>query len=91
MSMINVRRSELDDIASINEIVAGDSHQLRKIYGKTNIVNLIENSYLSITAVDDAGNIIGFAAMSDSTPHGWVLEKWLEWFYDTYRTTESTV
>ena len=52
MADVSARRSELDDQQAIMDLVGGDSASLEELYGPWSLFKLIENSFLSISALN---------------------------------------
>lgn len=63
---------------------------LRYLFTSSNILNIIETYYLSVTALDEEGNIVGFCAFND-IPQGLLPDinskksyDWLSWFHEVF-------
>lgn len=76
------------------------ARQFRKLFGSYNFGQMIETSYLSVSALsapdlDPGGSggselLVGFAILSD-TPRAGVSEDWLEWFSETHAPADTEV
>lgn len=79
--------------------------KFRKIFGSYNFGQMIETSYLSVSALSapDSGDaspppplgkpneaLVGFATLSDS-PRAGTSEDWLEWFSETHAPVDTEV
>ena len=89
--LIAVRRAEADDVEWVANLASRNRGLLRQRFGSVDVPVLIEQSYLSITAVNDSGEVVGFAAFSDSpnfasstssasSSSTATAEEWLAWF-----------
>ncbi|CAM9698310.1 unnamed protein product, partial [Laminaria digitata] len=103
-----VRRAEPGDQRSLTSLVskAGGPTKFRKIFGSYNFGQMIETSYLSVSALstpdppgDDSPSpplgkaneaLVGFATLSDS-PRAGTSEDWLEWFSETHAPVDTEV
>ena len=82
---VMMRRSELDDQHAITQQLIGkDSAKLRRRFGRFKVASLIENSFLSITAVDDDNNVVGFACFEDVPNLDGNAESFYSWFEEAY-------
>lgn len=76
-----LRRSNLSDAPQISGLASGNCGPVNsaiitglstkfegneKIFGKTSVVNALEKAVLSITAVNDAGAVLGSATFHDA-------------------------
>jgi adenylate kinase family enzyme len=83
--MAGVRRAELDDQEGISVLInatPGGRGRLEDRFGEFTVSSLIYRAYLSITATDEEGNIVGFASFSATPPvvqEAEEVEGWLEW------------
>ena len=60
MEELIIRRSELDDAHTLNEIIsAEETNNLELLYNFPKVLNLIETSCLSVTVLDKNENILG--------------------------------
>ena len=79
---ILMRRTELSDAPAIAQLI---QLHTEAIFGRVNLVHLIEKSVFSVTAVDQEGHILGFASLYDGLdPAGISLASWETWFADNY-------
>ena len=60
-----VRRAEFDDKLSIEALVGEDAPTLSKRFGSFDVTTMIETASLGITAVDEKGSVVGYAAFYD--------------------------
>ena len=60
-----VRRAEFDDQVAIQALIGEESHLMAKRFGAYDIAQMIENASLGITAVDERGQVVGYAAFYD--------------------------
>ena len=96
MAGIEVRRAELDDqegIATLVNATPGRRGRLEDRFGEFVVSELIYSSYLSITATDDQGSVIGFAAFSATptvVPNVEDVQAWLEWISSGKESALST-
>ena len=65
MAQVVLRRAELDDQQAITRLIGKNSSSLRQRFGRFNVVSLVETSFLSVVALDDAGEVVGFACFED--------------------------
>ena len=86
MSAVTLRRSESNDITEIQAIVA-EQGQLQveerfpSLPDNGDLASIIVHSYVSMTALDEQGQVCGFVALNDApmtVPSG-ELEAWLTW------------
>ena len=87
-----VRRAEFDDTVSIQALIGEESSTFAKRYGAFEISNMIENASLGITAVDEQGQVVGYAAFYDYpalTPEA-DAATWPEWLHRTFGHPEYT-
>ncbi|EDV28663.1 uncharacterized protein TRIADDRAFT_19305 [Trichoplax adhaerens] len=71
---INVRRTEISDATKIMQLFNSSTE---KIFGRVNVVHLIEKSVLSITITDDQETMIGQASFYDyPNIQSHVVERW---------------
>lgn len=78
---VSVRRAEAEDAESVNTLIADELSTVRRRFGAgIDVAGLIESSYLSVTAVNEVGEVVGFAAFSDAPTVNYVAEDWLKWF-----------
>ena len=85
-----MRRSELDDQAAITALIGKRASQHRHRYGRYNVVSLIENSYLSITALAEDGSIVGFGCFEAAPNLEESCEDFFKFFQDTYGKPQWT-
>mmetsp|Transcript_28030 Transcript_28030/g.71900 ORF Transcript_28030/g.71900 Transcript_28030/m.71900 type:complete len:1184 (+) Transcript_28030:552-4103(+) len=78
MTGVFVRRAEFDDHSSILALVGEEAHLFNKRYGTFDVTSMIENASLGVSAVDEKGTLIGYAAFFDFpaltpavTPSAW--------------------
>ena len=60
-----VRRSEFDDQSSIQALIGDDAALIGKRFGAFDVTTMIETAMLGITAVDEKGSVVGYAAFYD--------------------------
>ena len=93
---LSVRRAEFDDANAVQEIINSDAvaqeDRFSMASGMSSVVALIERSFLSMSAIDGEGSVLGFVAISARpTPaNGWAgddeeFRKWLRWQGYLYR------
>ena len=92
---IVLRRADPDDCDQIiNLVEIGKDDIYNRIYSYPKILRLIETAYLSITVLDNLGNVIAFAAFEDAPPglkgmHDELhFNLWEKWFVDAFEVTE---
>jgi hypothetical protein len=79
----SVRRTEFQDQARIDALIAEEGGTLAKRFGDFEVTTLIETAMLCISAVDEAGDVVGFATLHDH-PAGRPeipAAAWPEWFH----------
>jgi hypothetical protein len=78
-----VRRTEFQDQARIDALIAEENETLVKRFGHFDVTTLIETSLLCISAVDENGDVVGFAAFHDhpSGRVGVTAADWPLWFH----------
>ena len=76
MEGLQIRRAEIDDIERIKQLVGDNdgpiASAVRSQFGiddEFDILHLIELSFLSVTAIDNRGELVGFATFNDSPPN----------------------
>lgn len=86
-----VRRSELDDAHTINEIIsAEESNSLDLLYNYPKVLGLIETSCLSVTVLDKDENILGCLVFDSSHEiitgtNDFMHENlWEDWLYSVF-------
>ncbi|XP_064599733.1 cilia- and flagella-associated protein 61-like [Liolophura sinensis] len=86
--VINARRTESLDAPSILSLVTPATESL---FGRVNVVNLIEKAVLAVTLSNDKEEILGHAAFFDypSSPEVDPAE-WESWMVQNYNTEDST-
>ena len=87
-----VRRAEFDDQVAIQALVGEESHLMAKRFGAYDIANMIENASLGITAVDESGQVVGYAAFYDYpalTPEA-DPATWPDWLHRAFGHPEHT-
>uniref|UniRef100_A0A7S3ZDH5 Cilia- and flagella-associated protein 61 N-terminal domain-containing protein n=1 Tax=Lotharella globosa TaxID=91324 RepID=A0A7S3ZDH5_9EUKA len=89
---MEVHRANPEDEKGIATLIKGDEKLLEKRFGKFNVQELIENSIIAITASNETGEIVAFAAFSNSpTPttgdERLAPNKWAEWVRETFPDT----
>ncbi len=65
---LSVRRATLNDETEIISLIGEEGFVLTKNYGDYDVESLIENSYLSVVAIDESDAIAGFAAFQTKPP-----------------------
>ena len=60
-----IRRSEFDDQPGIQALIGQEAEQVAKRFRHVDVTNMIENASLGITAVDEKGAVVGYAAVYD--------------------------
>ena len=87
-----VRRAEFDDQVSIQALVGEESHLMAKRFGAFDIANMIENASLGITAVDESGQVVGYAAFYDYPALTPEVDpaKWPDWLHQSFGHPEYT-
>lgn len=89
---ISMRRAELDDQQNITSLIGKDASLLKRRFGRFKLVSLIETSFLSVTAVDDNNEIVGFACFEDEPNLADTdAESFFKWFVDSYDKPEFTI
>jgi len=87
-----VRRAEFDDSASIQALVGDDAAVMAKRFGAFDVTTMIETATLGITAVDEKGAVVGYAAFFDYpalTP-GVDAAAWPSWLHANFGHPEYT-
>jgi len=87
-----VRRAEFDDQLSIQALIGEEAHIMAKRFGAFDISNMIENASLGITAVDEKGQVVGYASFYDYpalTPEA-DAATWPDWLHRTFGHPEYT-
>ena len=81
-----VRRAEFDDHAGILALVGEETHLVNKRYGTFEVTSLIESATLGISAVDEKGALIGYAAFFDYPALTPAVSQshWPEWLHDNF-------
>ena len=88
LNLITIRRSDHDDIDSIQQLVRDREASTRFFGLEPSILKFIESSYLSVTALDHRGSIIAFAVFEDYPPNvkshdGKHENLWEDWYLET--------
>jgi hypothetical protein len=87
-----MRRAELDDQQNITALIGKDASLLKRRFGRFKLVSLIETSFLSVTAVDDNNEVVGFACFEDEPNLADTdAESFFTWFVDSYDKPEFTI
>ena len=87
-----VRRAEFDDQVAIQALIGEESHLMAKRFGAYDIAQMIENASLGITAVDERGQVVGYAAFYDYpalTPEA-DPASWPDWLHRAFGHPEHT-
>ena len=87
-----VRRAEFDDAQSIQALVGEEAPLMAKRFGAFDITNMIENASLGISAVDEKGAVVGYAAFYDYpalTPEA-DPAAWPDWLHRSFGHPEYT-
>ena len=87
-----VRRAEFDDQVAIQALIGEESHLMAKRFGAYDIAQMIENASLGITAVDERGQVVGYAAFYDYpalTPEA-DPATWPDWLHRAFGHPEHT-
>ena len=87
-----VRRAEFDDAQSIQALVGEEAPLIAKRFGAFDITNMIENASLGISAVDEKGAVVGYAAFYDYpalTPEA-DAATWPDWLHRSFGHPEYT-
>lgn len=81
-----VRRTEFQDQLRIDALIAEESGTLDHRFGQFDVMTLIETAMLCISAVDENGEVVGFAAFHDhpSGRVGITGAEWPEWFHTCF-------
>lgn len=86
--LVNARRTESIDAPQILSLVADSTNAL---FGRVNVVNIIEKAVLAITLCNDKDEILGHAAFFDYPNVADVDQaNWQEWLNTYYDTTKCT-
>jgi len=85
-----VRRSEFGDQLRIQALIAEEGDALTKRFGGRDVTSLIETALMSISAVDDAGQVVGYAAFHDhpSGQTGVNAAEWPTWLHHYFAHEE---
>ena len=86
-----VRRAEFDDCPSIEKLV-DDAALAHKRFGAFEVTTMIETATLGITAVDENGNVVGYAAFYDypALQPSVDAAAWPKWLHDNFGHPEYT-
>ncbi|XP_065052089.1 cilia- and flagella-associated protein 61-like isoform X1 [Rhopilema esculentum] len=85
---ISARRTESLDAPDILGLV---SHETGQLFGRVNIVQLIEKANMSISLVDEKNRILGHASFLDYPNRDFVEQnKWEPWLKSTYNADMCT-
>jgi hypothetical protein len=86
-----IRRSELDDAHTINEIISVEENScLDQLYNYPKVLRLMETSYLSVTVMDRDENILGCLVFDSSHDiitgmNDYLHENlWEDWLYSVF-------
>ena len=60
-----IRKSELDDCEILNQLIEPHLEGLNSLFDYAKLLSLIERSFISITVLDNKGNLIGCAIFND--------------------------
>ncbi|EOD04315.1 hypothetical protein EMIHUDRAFT_125390, partial [Emiliania huxleyi CCMP1516] len=75
---VAVRRAEFEDRLGIEALITDED---RTRFGALDVATLLETATLGITAVDERGQVVGYAALSDAPGRPEVdPAQWPEWF-----------
>ena len=95
-----VRRTEFDDQVAIQAMIGEDAAQIARRFSLPEVsegnqlgvvvTNMIETASLGITAVDDKGQVVGYAAFYDHPTFNQDVDaaKWPDWFHLNFGHTE---
>eukprot|EP01006_Ploeotia_vitrea_P042645 TRINITY_DN66647_c7_g1_i1.p1 TRINITY_DN66647_c7_g1~~TRINITY_DN66647_c7_g1_i1.p1 ORF type:complete len:1197 (+),score=144.15 TRINITY_DN66647_c7_g1_i1:43-3633(+) len=85
------RRATLDDVWALKILIGQESFIFDKRYGggKYSLKNIIESSYFSVSACNQAGDILGFCAFSDTPTLVDEIpdSQWPEYIHEYYEET----
>ena len=81
-----VRHSEFDDHASILALIGEEAHLVNERFGSFDVTSMLENASLSISAVDEKGMLIGYAAFFDYPALTAAVNPsaWPEWLHNHF-------
>ena len=90
-----VRRAEFDDQLAIQALVGDDAALICKRFGLVDadgkrfgveVTHMIETASLGITAVDEKGTVIGYAAFYDYAPFSKDVDQatWPSWLHANF-------
>ena len=87
-----IRRSEFDDQPGIQALIGQEAEQVAKRFRHVDVTNMIENASLGITAVDEKGAVVGYAAFYDFPALTSEVDPvaWPEWLHGAYGHPEFT-
>ncbi|XP_076099520.1 cilia- and flagella-associated protein 61-like isoform X2 [Mytilus galloprovincialis] len=86
--VVNARRTESLDAPHIIKLVNSSTDQL---FGRVNVVNLIEKAVLAVTLCNDKEEILGHAAFFDyPNIEGVDPSTWEEWFHKMFDTPKTS-
>ena len=87
-----VRRAEFDDAQAIQALVGDDAGTHSKRYGHFDVTNMIETASLGITAVDEKGAVVGYAAFYDHPALTPSIDPttWPKWLHANFGHPEYT-
>jgi hypothetical protein len=88
---VRVRRAEADDQVKVQSLISADGTTVRARWGRVNVASLIESSYLSVTAVNAEGELIGFASFLANPPSSPDFETWIKWASDAFNLDGVTI
>ena len=101
-SGVFVRRSEFDDQLAIQALIGEDASTISKRFGLTDtsdskrfgveVQHMIETASLGITAVDEKGSVVGYAAFYDYAPFTKEVDQatWPSWLHAHFGHGEYT-
>ena len=100
-SGVFVRRSVFDDQLAIQALVGEDAATICKRFGLTDkdskrfgveVTHMIETASLGITAVDEKGTVVGYAAFYDYAPFSKEVDQaaWPSWLHANFGHPEYT-
>ncbi|XP_031562151.1 cilia- and flagella-associated protein 61-like [Actinia tenebrosa] len=85
--VIQARRTESLDAPEILKLVSGGTE---KLFGRVNVVNIIEKANLAVTLVNAKNDVIAFAAFFDYPNIPSINQaKWEEWLKEKYDCTKA--
>ena len=87
-----IRRSEFDDQPGIQALIGQEAEQVAKRFRHVDVTNMIENASLGITAVDEKGAVVGYAAFYDFPALTSEVDPvaWPEWLHGAFGHPEFT-